>query len=228
MLKQLLNILKGQPPLEVASRDFSRMLTLVVEMIGRSSDAFWGATLSPEQKTKLYEKDVEVNRLERTIRKAIVSHLAGANPSDAPYCLVMMSLVKDVERLGDYAKNLIEVTEFTQELPEDELTSELLEIRRSVETLAAAAPEIIATDDADRAHAMTEDGRNAAKRCDELIRKIAKSDYSAPVVVTMTLGTRFYKRIGGHFLNVLSSVLMPVHKLDYYDLETIERMKREG
>jgi hypothetical protein len=31
------------------------------------------------------------------------------------------------------------------------------------------------------------------------------------------LGTRYYKRIGGHVLNILSSVVMPLHKLDYYD-----------
>ena len=31
------------------------------------------------------------------------------------------------------------------------------------------------------------------------------------------MGARFYKRIGAHVLNVLSSVVMPLHKLDYYD-----------
>ena len=31
------------------------------------------------------------------------------------------------------------------------------------------------------------------------------------------LAARFYKRIAAHVLNVLSSVVMPLHKLDYYD-----------
>jgi hypothetical protein len=35
------------------------------------------------------------------------------------------------------------------------------------------------------------------------------------------MGTRFYKRLGAHVLNVLTSVVMPLHKLDYYDEKEI-------
>ena len=37
------------------------------------------------------------------------------------------------------------------------------------------------------------------------------------------LGTRYYKRIGGHVLNVLSSVVMPLHKVDYDDEDEIQK-----
>ncbi len=33
----------------------------------------------------------------------------------------------------------------------------------------------------------------------------------------MVLLTRFYKRLGGHTMNIISSVTMPVHKLDFHD-----------
>ncbi len=32
---------------------------------------------------------------------------------------------------------------------------------------------------------------------------------------------RSYKRISGHVLNVLSSVVMPLHKIDYYDEDEV-------
>ena len=32
---------------------------------------------------------------------------------------------------------------------------------------------------------------------------------------------RYYKRIGGHVLNVLSGVTMPLHKVDYYDEDAV-------
>jgi hypothetical protein len=38
----------------------------------------------------------------------------------------------------------------------------------------------------------------------------------------LVLATRFYKRIGGHVLNVLSSVVMPLHKVDYYDEDEVQ------
>ena len=37
----------------------------------------------------------------------------------------------------------------------------------------------------------------------------------------MVLATRYYKRFAGHVLNILSSVVMPLHKLDYYDEDEI-------
>jgi hypothetical protein len=46
---------------------------------------------------------------------------------------------------------------------------------------------------------------------------IAGSEHLACAAVHLTLGARFYKRINGHLLNFLSSVIMPLHKLDYYD-----------
>ena len=60
------------------------------------------------------------------------------------------------------------------------------------------------------------------RRCDALIPKIAKAEYSAASTVTVVLGTRYYKRILGHLLNVLSGVVMPLHKLDYCDEKVVE------
>ena len=37
----------------------------------------------------------------------------------------------------------------------------------------------------------------------------------------LVLCARYYKRIGGHALNVLSAVVMPLHKVDYYDEDEI-------
>jgi hypothetical protein len=56
-----------------------------------------------------------------------------------------------------------------------------------------------------------------AQRADTLITRVARSDYDAATTTAVVLGARYYKRIGGHVLNVLSSVVMPLHKLDYYD-----------
>ena len=38
----------------------------------------------------------------------------------------------------------------------------------------------------------------------------------------MVLGARYYKRIESHLLNILSGVVMPLHKLDYYDEKVLD------
>jgi hypothetical protein len=37
------------------------------------------------------------------------------------------------------------------------------------------------------------------------------------VTTALVLALRYYKRIGGHPLNVLSSMVMPLHKVDFFD-----------
>ena len=56
------------------------------------------------------KQDVKINKLQRKIRKRVMLHLSvQANSPDLPYCLVLISLIKDVERIGDYAKDLSEI-----------------------------------------------------------------------------------------------------------------------
>ena len=218
MLKQLLAVFTGDFPLQSASKNFTIMLELTQEMVLESSAVYWGKKPTPEERTALYEKDVQVNKLERRIRKAVVAHMTGPVRRDVPYALLLMSLVKDVERLGDYAKNLSEVPGFAPcELPDDALVGELREVARAVVVLVKEAARVYSESDVDRARELTGEGRGVTKRCDQLIRDVAKSDYPAATVVYITIGTRFYKRMESHLLNLLSSVLMPLHKLDYYD-----------
>jgi phosphate uptake regulator len=132
------------------------MLRLAQEMVNEASTLFWGGEQTPEQRTALYAKDVEVNKLERAIRKHIIAHLSDPVPSDVPYCLLIMSLVKDLERLGDYAKNLSELVSIADApFPDDANLGELREIARSVERLASEAGRVFANADRDRAKELT-------------------------------------------------------------------------
>ena len=174
------------------------------------------------ERTRIYEQDIQVNQLERNIRKQVVAHLSfKGNVLDMPYCLVLMSVVKDVERLGDYAKNLIEVAEIHPGLKDDDIKRELLEIRHGVEEAFESISDVFATSDQERALQLIRQGRDIAHRCDALILRIASGQCEARTTTAQVLGTRYYKRIGGHVLNVLSSVVMPLHKIDYYDKDEI-------
>ncbi len=224
MLKELFSIFKGDAPLQEASQDFTAMLNLALEMVQESSVSYWQQVQTPEQRTALYAKDVRVNKLERIIRKSVVAQLTGPNPTDVPFGLLMMSLVKDIERLGDYAKNLADVPTFAREpFPDDALVKELREISRTVESIAGQAGTAFENSDAETARELTVEGRSLAKRCDELVRNIARSDYTAALAVQLTLGARFYKRFDAHMLNLLSGVIMPLHKLDYFDEKLLDR-----
>lgn len=223
MLRELLAIFRSENPLSAMGEQFAKMLKLTLEMTNRAGTVFFENKNNPEDRTRIYEQDVRVNQLERSIRKNVVAHLTlPGNTPDVPYCLLLMSLVKDVERIGDYAKNLAELVDIRPEpVADDEILHELQEIRRGVEDAFRSTWEIFASSDEERAMQYIRQGRDLAHRCETLILRIARASYDASTAAVLVLCTRYYKRIGGHAINVLSAVVMPLHKVDYYDEDEI-------
>jgi phosphate uptake regulator len=227
MFKELFSIFLSEAPIETASKDFAQMLALAQEMLLEASAVYWGEPQTAKQRTKLFAKDIQVNKLQRKIRKQIVAHLTNSQNRAVPYAVLIMSLVKDVERLGDYARNLVELVDMRPSpLPEDDRVRELTEIRESVETLVREVADVFLNSDEERATELTFEGRATCKRCDELIHEIADADYPGPTAIFLALGARFHKRISGHVLNLLSGVIMPLHKVDYFDERVINDTER--
>jgi phosphate transport system protein len=229
MLRAIINLFSSDDPLAIIAEDFSRMLKVTHDMTLTAGGILFGSESDSDARTTLYKTDVEVNRLQRSLRKRLVTHLSmPGNQRDVPHCLALMSLVKDVERLGDYAKNLAEIPDIHPEpLPEDEMTSELKEIRAGVESTFSESLAVVARFDHDRAISLIEQGRGLTRRCEALVHRVAHSSYDAGNTAAVVLGARFYKRIAGHVLNVLSAVVMPLHKLDYYD-ENAVTLRRDA
>ncbi len=219
MLRELLSVFRDGRPLQAMGEDFAAMLEMTRDITVRAGRIFFGEDATAEDRSDIYSQDVKVNKLERKIRKAVVAHLSfPENTKSVPYCLALMSLVKDVERIGDYAKNLAEVRDFyARPLVDDERVAELREIRAAVEETFAATSEVLAGSQRERALTLIRYGKNIGRRCDALVATIAHGEYDAATASALVLATRYYKRFNGHLVNVLTSVVMPLHKLDYFD-----------
>ena len=222
MLQELLRIFRVDDPLSIVADDFALMLNLTREMSHSAGQIFFGEDHDENAQDRVHKTDAEVNELERAIRRSLMTHLAvPGNSADAPYSLLLMSLVKDVERLGDYAKNLSEIVEIGPDvLPEGAELDELRLIRKNVESAYQACANVVLSSRQGEAVELIQQGRETARRCDGLITAIGKSDYDASTTTAFILGTRYYKRINAHVLNVLSSVVMPLDKIDYFENNT--------
>jgi len=164
MFEELLSVFRSSDPLRAMAKNFEEMLALTREMTTAAGDMFFSGGTTPQARTELYARDVRVNQLQREIRKQVVAHLSlsGHRP-DVPHSLLLVSLVKDVERIGDYAKNPAEVTDIRPgPPPDDEITAELLEIRREVEGAFAALLTVFGT--SNRAHAVEVIRRGGTRR----------------------------------------------------------------
>lgn len=224
MLKELLSLFRSNDAIAQMGKDFEEMLAESYDLTVRAGRIFFGELDGDDERVEISKRDVAINKLERSIRRQVIAHLTLASSArDVPYCLLLMSIVKDVERIGDYAKNVSEVRHYGGgAIPADEHGDELRDLRSVVETTFTRARDVFRTSDAAGATQLMTELRSVNRRCDRLIAAVAGSGHGAATTMSLVLGARYYKRIGSHVLNVLSGVVMPLHKLDYYDEDQLE------
>mgnify|MGYP002630726400 CR=1 FL=1 len=218
MLKEIIDVFRGRhSPLDEVADEFRRMLQISLQMLDIVEPYVFKAGLPLDQRRRVYELDVEINKLERSVRKRLITHLT-LQPSQVPYCLLLMTMSKDAERVGDYVKNIAEVGDLGGgEIAQGHLRDELADLMAVARRLHVAVGDVLARQSREQAIELVQLGRAAGKRCDRLFVEIAASDLGAAEVTALVLLTRFYKRLGAHLVNILSSVIMPVHKVDFFD-----------
>jgi phosphate uptake regulator len=224
MLKELLGLFRTDDPLARMGEDFGTMLDLSHGLTVRAGRVLLEEPSQGDDRKEIRKSDVQINKLERKIRKQVIARLTlGTDAGAVTYCLLLMSIVKDVERIGDYAKNLAEIHhEGGGPVPDDANGAELRAIRGLVEGTFGSVHEVFVSSDSVTATGLIKDGRKTNRRCDRLIKMVAGSAYDAATTTSLVLGARYYKRIESHLLNVLSGVVMPLHKLDYYDERVLD------
>ena len=234
MLRDLLRMWKKIDLLKEALDEFFSMIDNVEQMFRISTDALFGARKCADARETIYKTDIKVNITEREIRKRLVEHLAVNPRGDAPACLILMSVSKDAERAGDYCKNLLEVAEMThQPILESKYADDFREMADKVAATFGKTRKAFAEDDQVVGHEVIAEEIRFAKRSDAMVEKIANDDeLDANQAVCLALAARFFKRVNAHLGNIASSVVMPLHKIDYFDekwktQEAVDKIEEE-
>jgi len=218
MFKNLLSFWKGKDFLEQVFEEFKVMLddsefmfrTVCANLLDNVEEA--------RLKEKIYEIDGKINRIQKDIRRRIVEHLSLQPTVDVTACLLLMSVVKDAERLGDYAKNLYEITEFADSSIDRTLFAEYFgELDKEILTLFEQTKNAFVEADEDRAKSAWGYERTIAQECDRIVEQLASSDLSVNQAVCFTLLARHFKRVVAHLVNIATSVVLPLSDLDYFD-----------
>ncbi|MBN3038093.1 MAG: hypothetical protein JW869_01590 [Candidatus Omnitrophica bacterium] len=218
MFKNILNFWKGKDFLTKVVGEFGNMLNDTEQMFKKVCRRILDNEDQPGLEDRIYEIDKMVNNLERDIRKRIVEHLAVQPAVDVPACLMLMSVVKDAERVGDYAKNIYQVTKLLDKPIDKSRFSGLFDnMDGDILSLFKTTKEAFINSDEEKARLAWRYERSIVKKCDDTIRLLAKSDLSVNEAVCFTLIARYYKRTTAHLSNIATSVILPITDLDYFD-----------
>jgi phosphate uptake regulator len=167
----------------------------------------------------LYNKDKRINKLERKIRRRVVSHLSvRGSRAEVPSALIFMNVVKDGERIGDYVKNLHEVVEMMPNEPDRQLYKEhLADASVAISELFTQTREAFLESDEELAGKVIKKAKSEGRKYEDDIRAITTSGLATHDAVCLVLVLRFFKRVVAHMSNIASTVVMPVDMIDFYD-----------
>ena len=216
MLREIIAIWKGQSFMKKVVEEFGEMLTSAEYVFTQAWAALTGEADIEEIKKPLHEKDIAVNKGEREIRRKILEHLSINPIQDVSGCLVMISLVKDVERIGDYAKNIFEVGIM---LEGDTKKMKYLNRLSSLhDKLATNFPKLIKAfmeSDENIAQEILNAYKPIKDECNSLLHDLFSETMPTKEAVATVLLSRYLKRINSHMSNVASGIIYPLDRIDF-------------
>lgn len=180
------------------------------------------------KRAKIYMTDQKINQGEKKVRRQVLEHLTINPKQDTTHALIMITVAKDIERIGDYVKNIVELAHHhPKKIEKDIYTKELLAIREKMSTILQNAHDVFEKGDVERAKDYYKYYREVTEKTDTLIIHIMDSkDLSVRDAVVYALFSRYLKRIAAHLANVLTTVINPFHEVGYgfgdYKEEEIE------
>lgn len=228
MFKNLISFWKGKDFLTEVLQEFKKMLEDTKYMFESVLSCLMEEKKDPALEEKVYVVDKKVNLLEKEIRKRIVEHLSIQPTVDVPVSLVLMSVVKDAERVGDYCKNILEIVKLLDKPLRKDLFTDLFDgIDKKIVKQFERTQKAFMESDEKVAKEILYMEREIVKNCDGILKKLAKSDLATNEAVCLTLLARYFKRVVAHLANIGSSVILPITDLDFFD-EKIRREKNQA
>ncbi|MFC1475561.1 phosphate uptake regulator PhoU [Candidatus Zixiibacteriota bacterium] len=164
------------------------------------------------------EKDRLINTLQQQVRRDLLTHLSISGVKDMNASMVLASIVIDLERIGDYTKNIAELAEWHPRLLEaGPYESRVQESEERVRELFDGVIGALRNEDENLAKEILADHRDLTQRCDEMMRELisGKDELEKSEAVTLALYVRYLKRVGAHLTNIASAIVNPFHRIGF-------------
>lgn len=221
--KELYDLWKGDDSLTQALNDSQSMLEQTREMFDESVKSLRRSDTG-DLKLNVYEKDQIVNKYIREVRRKVLKYLAITGGRNMIPGLILTSIVIDIERIGDYTKNITDLAvAHPKRLDGGDFEEDFLKIEQAVsETFEKLIP-ILKQSDKTAAANLIDTHYSAVKKCDKIVEVIIKEEdkeQQPKDAASRALYARYLKRILGHLLNIASSIVNPFENLGFKSQES--------
>jgi len=216
VLKHLVHLWKRSGIMIKAVDTFGLMLEDCAYVFENSWKVFKGELSLDDGKDAVCSRDRQVNQRERDIRRMLLEHLTINPGEDASGCLALMSVVKDAERIGDYSKNIFDLTTIVEgKVGNLRHMRQIEQIQAKVGASLASLKGAFLDSDDQRAGEILAAYEEVKDKCKVILRSVFTEDIPKQEAVITLLLARYLKRINSHVSNVASGIIYPLDKIDF-------------
>lgn len=161
--------------------------------------------------------DQRINQAEQDIRSELVVHVAVQGTQDIGIVMGYTLLIKKIERIGDQAKNILDLAEEGVSLAGGADADELMAERQTVSSLFAEATELLVEASEEQVANFSERVRLIMLSQQDKINLLTHADTPAHEAVPRAIYYRYLKRIVANLRGVVSTASDPLPLIDYID-----------
>ncbi|MBT3479705.1 MAG: hypothetical protein HOA15_03560 [Candidatus Marinimicrobia bacterium] len=169
----------------------------------------------------LKKRDREINAFQKEVRRKVLTHYAiEQDTTDMTNGLILVNMVVDIERIGDYCKNILDLAiNYPEQIVSEDIGGDLHLIESEVKKRFDQTLEAIHTQDADIARAQMEGYREQMTgKSDNIVNGVLRGELefgSTGKTAAVVLYARYLKRIGAHLKNITTTVVNPFDSIGY-------------
>ncbi len=193
---------------------------ITVEMLNIAYDMFQYSMRvvieKEKEKEDIYAIDRKLNQLQIKVRRDVLEHLAINPAQDIIPSLILTTIVVDIERIGDFSKNLIELSHKYPEPLRGKYIEEIKVLEGKVQSNFKKLIDVYTEQNQELGSQIMKELVLVSNECQAILEELVEDKkINAKEGIIYTLIIRFLKRVSLHVKNVASSVVNPFHRLGY-------------
>ena len=220
LFKDVINLWKANDLLSQSWDESYKMLNLSHEIFQQALIYLRNGENIDTLKT-LKKRDKEINEYQRDVRRKVLTHYAvNQDTSDMADGLILINMVVDIERIGDYCKNILDLAiNHDQSIKSSEISEDLAMIEEEAKSRFEKTIQAIQAQDVEIAQSLMEGYKEQMTgKADEIVNGILKDELhfgSEARTASIALYTRYLKRIGAHLKNITTTLVNPFDAIGY-------------
>ena len=220
LFKDVINLWKADDLLSQSWDESYKMLNLSHEIFQQALIYLRNGENIDTLKT-LKMRDKEINEFQRDVRRKVLTHYAvEQDTSNMADGLILINMVVDIERIGDYCKNILDLAiNHDQSIKSSEISKDLAMIEEEVKSRFEKTIQAIQAQDVEIAQSLMEGYKEQMTgKADEIVNGILKDELhfgSEARTASIALYARYLKRIGAHLKNITTTLVNPFDAIGY-------------